>query len=115
MDNRDCLRALLDGKKVRLPSWVGEAHVFLSATGLIMMHYANDEEYSEPALFADFTDTWEIYTEPKPKQKFYRRRWVVWLGGAYEDCTKALPSKQEFDNYYHSVAQKSEEWEEIEI
>lgn len=100
-------QALLDGKKLRHCGWVGNTFLHLVDGNPTM-------ESGQAATLGFFAPlNWSIYEEPKPKRKFYRRKWVI-LGGNLVIGGDYWPSKTEADNF-HRGSEASSEWEEIEI
>lgn len=57
---------------------------------------------------------WTIYTEPKPRRKFYRRKWVIDKNDALRTDTNWFASIEKFDGCY-SHCELSPEIEEMEV
>lgn len=70
MTTKEAIQAMLDGKKVRKPSWVEGDYFMFDGECFI----AEDTTI----VMADFNgNDWEIYEEPKPKQTVTIEKWLV--------------------------------------
>lgn len=110
MTKNDAIRAMMDGKKVRQTKWILDTYIcfdgdkFVGSDGLgrNMNTYLSESH-------------WEIYEEPAPKTKYYRRKWGKSSTGdrLYTENAWCL-SKEAFDAA-HQFTSKSDEWEEKEV
>lgn len=110
MDNRDCLRALLEGNSVRLPEWLPDVYVFLEADGRIMVHYGDGSELSEPDVFKD-ASLWELY---KPKREVFYAP-AIYRNGMGEICTSITLFKAEDENQVRKDFSNHRGWEFIKL
>ena len=108
MDARQTYQELLNGGKVMASYMVSDEYIYMDDKGNLLNRY--DGTYG--ALSAK--TRYEIYTEPKPKRKFYRRKWTLYAGRLYTDG-HWCESKEEFDRLNQVVTEVSPDWEEIEI
>ena len=70
MTTKEAIQAMLDGKKVRRPSWVEGDYFMFDGECFI----AEDAT----VVMADFNgNDWEIYEEPKPKQTVTIEKWLM--------------------------------------
>lgn len=70
MTTKEAIRAMLDGKKVRVIDWLKTEYIELSPCG----NYTDeDNEYYQISIK---DKEWEIYEEPKPKQTVTIEKWV---------------------------------------
>ena len=76
MNTKSAIQAMLDGKKVRRPSWVEDDYFMFDGECFI----AEDTT----VVMADFNgNDWEIYEEPKPKQTVVIEKWLCEYCGGY--------------------------------
>lgn len=62
----EILRALADGKKVRHVTWVSNDYIHVPNNGIETREGGNfHSSFGSP-------DKWELFSEPKPKVKWYR-------------------------------------------
>ena len=74
MNTKEAIQAMLNGKKVRRPSWV-EGDYFMFDGECFITEDAT-------VVMADFNgNDWEIYEEPKPKQTVTIEKWLFRLKG----------------------------------
>jgi len=117
MSKKEAIQAMLDGKKVRQGHWPIKAHfIFMNLQGKFVG--AQDDALVDLNVIGN--EPWEIYEEPRSKQTFYRRKWIMdRLKNAVFTSVEFRSSKEEFDNFWGMHGQSgytgSEEWEEIEI
>lgn len=110
MNRNKALLAIAEGKKVNVKGWAKNKYL-CTYQGYIV---DEDRDYVDFNKYWD-GDGWEIYEEPKPKRKFYRRKWIMYdKNSLYTEIAWEL-SKQEFDNQHSMAIEKSEEWEECEV
>ena len=72
MNTKSAIQAMLNGKKVRRPSWV-EGDYFMFDGECFITEDAT-------VVMADFNgNDWEIYEEPKPNQTVTIEKWLMQL------------------------------------
>ena len=64
MNNREALKALIAGHKIRRTPWPKDQYIYLNVDGMI------EAEDRKLTGFCFHNDLWEIYTEPKRKVKY---------------------------------------------
>jgi hypothetical protein len=111
MDNRDCLRVLLEGNSVRLPEWSPNTYVFLEADGRIMVHYDDGSELSEPDVFMDALTSWELY---EPKREVLHAP-AIYRNGSGEVCVSVTLFKAEDEDWVREVFTRHPGWEFIRL
>ena len=85
MNTKSAIQAMLDGKKVRRPSWK-ESDYFMFDGECFITEDAT-------VVMADFNgNDWEIYEEPKPKQTVTIEKWLC---------------KSAWDNYFIIEGEKA--------
>ena len=91
MNTKSAIQAMLNGKKVRKPSWV-EGDYFMFDGECFITEDAT-------VVMADFNgNDWEIYEEPKQKQTVTIEKWLV---------------KSGFSPYHSKVVEASVEFLEL--
>jgi hypothetical protein len=111
MDNRDCLKVLLGGKSVRLPTWAPNTYVFLEADGRIMCHYYDGSELSEPDVFIDALTAWELY---EPKREVLHAP-AIYRNGSGEVCVSMTLHKAEDEDKVREHFSRHPGWEFIKL
>ncbi len=108
MTKSDAIRHMLDGKKVRQTTWAPETYLCFDGNSFIGIDGIGRNLNTYPSA-----SHWELYEEPAPKTKYYRRKWVM-SGDLLITSGAWSKSKEGFDRHY-SVPTRSDEWEETEI
>ena len=112
MNKKEAIRAMLDGKGIRLKEWNSGCYVYYDDTTNTFRN-STDNRYNINVL--SDTDDWEVYEEPKPKRKFYRRTWVINdVGSRLQIPVDWYISKELFDDRWNGW-QLSPDWEEMEV
>ena len=79
MTTKEAMQSMLDGKKVRNKTW--SSYIYMYFDGDILVNY-NGIKFNN--LSMSFTDDWEIYEEPKPKQIVVIEKWLVTNGKRFD-------------------------------
>ena len=109
MNLNEALIALGEGKKIRATSWRLTEYIMVQGKHVVTNA---GKLYS---LSGSGYTYWELYEEPKPKQKYYRRKWVR-SGSSVQASCRYYPTREIFDREYLSKDEfDSPEWETIEI
>jgi hypothetical protein len=104
-------KALLEGKTVQNTTFTADAIgvTVKLVNGELGSNTGHHYGFDTPKL-------WCLYKEPKPKQKFYRRKWILSRAGVLYTNTSWYPSIEEYDAFCDFTNDShSEEIEEIEI
>ena len=71
MNTEEAIQAMIDGKKVRNKTWSSYIYIYFDGDTLVD---SNGIMFNN--LSVSFTDDWEIYKEPKPKQTVVIEKWL---------------------------------------
>ena len=108
MNKREAIQAMLEGKKIRQNHWSKDYYISMNDCGTI---------YNSASTMKDLNgmwrDGWEVYEEPKPKTKYYRRKWIK-LDDMLITHHRWCETKEGFDEVWEGD-EMSPDWEEIEI
>ena len=112
MNKKEAIIAMMEGKKVRCEAWNNTAwlvycdkeEAFIDDLGIIR----ETNDFSNDSI-------WELYEDPNPKGKYYRRQWIIDFHGKLITDHCWFKTKQAFDDYYCGYGISSDEWQEMEI
>ena len=106
MNTKSAIQAMLNGKKVRRPSWVEGDYFMFDGECFI----AEDAT----VVMADFNgNDWEIYEEPKPKQTVTIEKWLCASG--YNMAYYTVEATKEYFDKYTKDRVKLLDTYEVEI
>ena len=104
MNTKSAIQAMLNGKKVRRPSWV-EGDYFMFDGECFITEDAT-------VVMADFNgNDWEIYEEPKPKQTVTIEKWLLKMQGT-EQYAIEEGSKEEMNTW---GKYKTDAWQKVKL
>lgn len=106
MTTKEAIQAMLDGKKVRNKKW--SSYIYMYFDGDILLDY-NGVKFNN--LSVSFTDDWEIYEEPKPKQTVTIEKWLLNMKGTKQYAIEE-GSKEEMETWGKN---KIDAWQKVKL
>lgn len=118
MNREEAIKAMLEGKKVRINTWFSNVYCYfdIQCTQMPFRHVSNSGDDIMSNFLLHKENIWELYVEPK--QKIKKWQWIIKLSnniteqltvGFYKNAKKVL------EDYHSSTIIQQADWTMIEV